>query len=154
MLDDGSRIHAEIAADLEAGRRCQAMTVVEMLGLVSWRCEVPGVREGWYGGTIDLLAVDAAGTAHVLDWKTTVGGFPAEARPREALQVAAYSGMLVAGDGGGLVPAAAGLVQCHVARLSADAVAVSTIDVAAAWAEWVELAGRPEPELVERVRRI
>ena len=151
--DAGSAAHTMIAAHLcgdgdgdAEGHALAAARAVEWIGLDWWACEVPGIRPGLYGGTIDLVGVDGVGCVHVIDWKTTAdGGFLAAARRRECLQVAAYCGLhteCLQAELQPLGPVVQGrmAVRGWVARLGADGTAcVCGVDVAEMWQDWWRL---------------
>ena len=155
-MDAGTAIHTQIAAYLDAlavlGPPPQltvspwmlgAAEVISALDLHSWQTEVAGVRMPLYGGTIDLLGFDGNGDAHIVDWKTTAGDFLAEARYREALQIAAYAGLEIPDPAGGDGLVSLDVVQGHVARLGGDGrVCLCEVDVVAVWPDWVQILDR------------
>lgn len=170
-MDAGTAAHEEIAAWLEArGDGCDAedsawtaaaAAVVAELDLESWQVEVPGIRLPHYGGTIDLLGTDSTGTLHLVDWKTTDSDYLAEVRYREAVQVAAYSGLQI-DVGGDLGLVALDDVRGHVARVASDGRAVlCEVDVDALWLHWTNLLDQYRREMgsdrgwfIKRTRRL
>ena len=172
IMDAGSEGHDTIAIALDGwiesdealgetghlGYVVGASGVVEYLGLVTFETEVLAIREGRYGGTIDLLGTDAAGRVHLVDWKTRADddGWLSEAWDTEAMQVAAYSGMTLPARHRETVD------ECHVARITADGrVCLTTVDMDAAWTEWAHLEMRWHRTVarsprwhVRRVRRL
>ena len=170
--DAGTAAHEEIAAFLasvgsgggfapSSGARWHdaAAAVVDELDLESWDVEVLAIREPHYGGTIDLLGVDSAGGAHIVDWKTTGNDHLAPVRYREAVQIAAYSGLCV-DAGGDLALVALEDVRGHVARVASDGrVCLCEVDVEGLWPHWVRLLDRYQATLdrgwfVRRTRRL
>ena len=142
VMQKGTDAHAGIAEWLDRADSCESMDpgagnhragalrAIERLELVEWATEVQAIRPGRYGGTADLVGVDRHGRVHVVDWKirTEADEWLAEAWPREAVQVAAYSGLHLPQ---GAVAAA------HVVRLDAVGGAVlSTVDLVRCWAVW------------------
>ena len=142
IMDAGTAGHESIALALggwnepealdHAGYVTGASAVVAHLELVTFEVEVMAIREGRYGGTVDLLGHTEEGRVHLVDWKTRADpdGWISEAWDTEAMQVAAYSGMAL--------PAT--VDECHVARIAADGrVCLTTVDMDAAWTEWAHL---------------
>ena len=155
--DAGSAAHDEIATYLAAIRDgdahdhdsspwcLAAARAVDKLDLDTWHTEVAGIRLPHYGGTIDLVGFDSAGGAHIVDWKTTDSGHLVEARYREALQIAAYSGLQLSGLSDEQDEALATAVRGWVARINAAGEAcLCEVDVDRLWPEWVQLLERYE----------
>ena len=100
-MDDGARVHAEIAAALTVGpldepvaagpQAAAARRTLEMLDAIAWECETAHLDDSrGYGGTVDLVFATPRQRG-VADWKTTAAAWPAASRLTEAVQVAAYA---------------------------------------------------------------
>ena len=157
-MDAGSRDHDTVAQwlmDRQEGRWAiapedgstwwkAAAAVVNELDLEAWQTEVTGIRLPHYGGTIDLIGWDTAGVCHIVDWKTTDSDHLTPVRYREALQIAAYSGLQTAAVSTSQVPVGRLVpferVRGHVARINqAGEACLCEVDIDALWPKWVRL---------------